>query len=89
MVAVDAPEEFLQLHGVVAGIGDGALRRAYELKGTAMPGVQFLLGEVYYQKKDYAKAIEAFETYLRVLPDAPNAAQVREAIDRLRKALKK
>lgn len=66
-----------------------ALRRAYELKGAGMPGVQFLLGEVYYQKKDYPKAIEAFETYLRILPDAPNAAQVKEAIERLRKALKK
>ncbi len=66
-----------------------SLRRAYEIKGAAMPGVQFLLGNVYYQKKDYAKAIAAFEAYLRDLPDAPNAAQVKEAIERLRRALKK
>jgi tetratricopeptide (TPR) repeat protein len=66
-----------------------SLRRAYEIKGAAMPGVQFLLGNVYYQKKDYPKAISAFEAYLRDLPNAPNAAQVKEAIERLRRALKK
>jgi tetratricopeptide (TPR) repeat protein len=66
-----------------------SLRRAYEIKGAAMPGVQFLLGNVYYQKKDYPKAITAFEAYLRDFPDAPNAGQVKEAIDRLRRALKK
>ncbi len=66
-----------------------SLRRAYEIKGAAMPGVQFLLGNIYYQKKDYLKAISAFEAYLRDLPDAPNIVQVKEAIDRLRRALKK
>jgi regulator of sirC expression with transglutaminase-like and TPR domain len=44
---------------------------------------------VYSQKQDAGKAIEAFEAYLRDLPDAPNAAQVKEAIARLRKAAKK
>jgi tetratricopeptide (TPR) repeat protein len=66
-----------------------ALKRAYEIKGASMPGVQFLLGQVYYQKKDYPKAIEAFQAYLRDLPDAPNAAQVKEAIQKLEAALKK
>jgi regulator of sirC expression with transglutaminase-like and TPR domain len=47
------------------------------------------LGMVFHQKKDYAKAIEAFETYLRDLPNAPNAAQVREAIQKLRQAVNK
>jgi tetratricopeptide (TPR) repeat protein len=70
-------------------LAESSLRRAYDIKGASMPGVQFLLGEIYYQKKDYPKAIEAFETYLRILPDAPNAVQVKEAIERLRKALKK
>ena len=66
-----------------------ALRRAYEIKGAGMPGAQFLLGQVYYQKKDYQKAIEAFQAYLHDLPDAPNAAQVKEAIQKLEAALKK
>ena len=63
-----------------------SLRRAYEIKGSVMAGAQLLLGQLYFQKKDYLKAIEAFTTYLRDLPDAPNAAQVQEAIARLRKA---
>jgi Flp pilus assembly protein TadD len=66
-----------------------ALRRAYEIKGSQMPGAQLLLGELYFQKKDYPKAIEAFKAYLRDLPTAPNAAQVKEAIDRLGQAAAK
>ncbi|HEU4386604.1 MAG TPA: tetratricopeptide repeat protein [Blastocatellia bacterium] len=66
-----------------------ALLRAYQLKGSAMPGAQLLLGQVYFQKKDLEKALHAFETYLRDLPDAPNAAQVQQAIQQLREATKK
>jgi len=66
-----------------------ALRRACDLKPKGMPGAQLLLGEVYFQKKNYALAIEAFKAYLRELPDAPNAGQVKEAIDRLTQALNK
>lgn len=65
------------------------LRRAYEIKGAAMAGAQLQLGMVYHQKKDYPKAIEAFESYLRDLPDAPNAAQVRGAIEKLKQAINK
>lgn len=68
---------------------ESSLHRAYEIKGSSMPGVQLLLGEIYYQKKDYQKAINAFESYLHDLPDAPNATQVKEAIEKLRQALKK
>ena len=63
------------------------LRRAYELKGSSMAGAQLLLGQVYHQRKEYSRAVEAFETYLRDLPDAPNRDQVREAIRRLREAI--
>jgi Flp pilus assembly protein TadD len=62
------------------------LLRAYELRGSKMPGAQIVLGQLYFQKKDYEKALVAFETYLRDLPDAPNAAQVREAVRQLREA---
>lgn len=66
-----------------------ALSRAYALRRSEMPGAQLLLGDLYFQKKDYPKAIEAFSTYLRDLPGAPNAAQVKEAIERLRRAVEK
>jgi predicted Zn-dependent protease len=66
-----------------------ALSRAYRIEGARIPGAQLQLGQLYFRKKDYAKAIEAFETYLRDLPSAPNAAQVREAVEKLRQAYRK
>jgi len=66
-----------------------ALRRACQIEGAKMPGAQLLLGQVYFQKKDYPKAIAAFEAYLRDLPDAPNATQVKDSINKLRQALGK
>lgn len=66
-----------------------ALNRAYSLRQSEMPGAQLLLGDLYFQKKEFPKAIEAFRTYLRDFPGAPNAAQVKEAIERLRRAVNK
>jgi tetratricopeptide (TPR) repeat protein len=63
-----------------------ALRRAYRIDGAKMPGAQLQLGQLYFRKKDYPKAIEAFEAYLRDLPNAPNAAQVKQAVEKLRQA---
>jgi tetratricopeptide (TPR) repeat protein len=67
---------------------ESALARAYRLGGAKMAGAQLMLGQVYFNKKDYPRAIQAFETYLRDMPDAPNAAQVRESIQKLREAIK-
>lgn len=64
-----------------------SLRRSYQIAGAKMAGAQLLLGQVYFQKKDYPQSITAFETYLRDLPDAPNAAQVKDAISKLRQAI--
>lgn len=66
-----------------------ALRRAYRIEGSKMPGAQLQLGQLYFRKKDYPKAIEAFEAYLRDLPNAPNAKQVEEAVQKLRQATRK
>lgn len=68
---------------------ESALRHAYRIEGARMPGAQLQLGQLYFKKKDYPKAIEAFEAYLRDLPNAPNAAQVREAVRKLRDASSK
>jgi Flp pilus assembly protein TadD len=65
---------------------EAALRRACQLEGDKMPGAQLLLGQIYFRKKDYPKAIEAFEAYLRGLPNAPNATQVKDAVQKLRLA---
>jgi Flp pilus assembly protein TadD len=66
-----------------------ALLRAYEIKGAGMAGTHLLLGQLYYQKRDYQKAIDSFTKYLRDFPDAPNAAQVKESIRRLNEAINK
>lgn len=66
-----------------------ALLRAYELKGADAAGAQLLLGQLHFQKGDYPKAIQAFEIYLKDMPNAPNAAKVRESIDKLRQSGKK
>lgn len=66
-----------------------ALSKAYQLKGAEMAGAQLMLGQVYFQKQNYTKAIESFESYLRDLPNAPNAAQVKDAVEKLRQSLKK
>ncbi|MEK6288704.1 MAG: tetratricopeptide repeat protein [Acidobacteriota bacterium] len=66
-----------------------ALRLAYRIEGAKVPGAQLQLGQLYFRKKNYPKAIEAFETYLRDLPNAPNAGQVKEAVEKLRQALNK
>ncbi len=64
------------------------LLRAYELGGRSAGGAQFLLGQVYHLELKYEPALHAFEQYLIDLPSAPNAAQVREAIEMLKAVLK-
>jgi Flp pilus assembly protein TadD len=94
-IVVDNPDHALaqfNLGGALLEMGDfdraeAPLRRAYQLRGARMPGAQLMLGQLFFKKKDYPKAIQAFETYLRDFPAAPNAAQVQQAIDKLRRAL--
>lgn len=68
---------------------ESAFAKSYALKGSEMAGAQLMLGQIHYQKQNYPKAIESFETYLRDLPNAPNAAQVKDAVEKLRQSLKK
>jgi Flp pilus assembly protein TadD len=68
---------------------EAALAKSYALKGAEMAGAQLMLGQVYFQRRNYEKAIESFEIYLRDLPNAPNAAQVKDAVEKLRQSVKK
>lgn len=65
------------------------LKKAYELGGVSAGAAQLLLGETYHLQGKYDLAIQAFEQYLKDVPAAPNVAQVREAIDRMKTALNK
>lgn len=64
------------------------LIKAYELGGTSAGAAQFLLGQVYYLELKYESALHAFEQYLTDVPNAPNAAQVKDAIEKIKAALK-
>jgi len=83
----------LQLGGALVQLqrladAERELLRAYELGGARAGGAQLLLGSIYNSQRKYELAIHSFEQYLLDVPNAPNAAQVREAIEKLRAALK-
>lgn len=65
------------------------LLKAYELGGVRAGAAQLLLGQTYHSQNKYELAVKAFEQYLNDVPNAPNAAQVREAIDRMNVAMRK
>lgn len=66
---------------------DGAekeLKLAYDFGGNSFSLALFHLGQVYMSKGERALALQAFEAYLREVPDAANAAQARKLIGILR-----
>lgn len=56
----------------------GEFKRAYEL--TSAPGLLFNIAQVYRMKKDAEQALYFYRTYLRLMPDAPNRADVEALI---------
>jgi outer membrane protein assembly factor BamD (BamD/ComL family) len=52
-----------------------------------MGAAQLQLGQVFYMNKDYEKAMRAFEQYLVDVPQAPNAAEIRGVIEKIKGAL--
>ena len=65
-----------------------ALQKAYELGGSSVAGAQFYLGQLYYLQQKYELSQLAFEQYLKDMPDAPNAAQVRSLVEKIKAAMK-
>jgi tetratricopeptide (TPR) repeat protein len=53
--------------------------------GEKLPLAHLYLGQVYSQKKQNNDAIRELEKYLELLPKAPNADRIRQAIDQLKK----
>jgi Flp pilus assembly protein TadD len=60
------------------------LLAAEKKKGPDDAGVQLYLGKLYSRTGEYAKAIAAFNAFLKLAPpDSPNGPAVREAIQRM------
>ncbi|MBV9926679.1 MAG: tetratricopeptide repeat protein [Acidobacteria bacterium] len=65
------------------------LLRAYELGGAGVGNAQLLLGQLYLSQQKLEPARRALEQYLKDVPAAPNAAQVRETVEKIKSALGK
>jgi hypothetical protein len=67
------------------GVYDAAIERFIDASNyqptLAMPWK--LLGEAYEKKREYSKAAEAYNKYLRILPHATDAARIKKTIAEL------
>jgi len=65
-----------------------SLLRAYEVAGPGAGNAQMFLGQLYLMQQKPAAALKAFEQYLRDIPTAPNAAQIKAEIEKLKATTK-
>jgi Flp pilus assembly protein TadD len=66
------------------------LLSAEQLKGASDVGVQLYLGKLFSLSGQYAKAIDAFNAYLKLAPpDSPNSPAIRAAIQRMQAEIAK
>jgi Flp pilus assembly protein TadD len=61
-----------------------SLLRSYELAGPGAGTAQMFLGQLYLMQQKPAAALKAFEQYLKDVPSAANAAQIKAEIARLK-----
>ena len=60
------------------------LETAIAAGGDNLGQAHKFLGGLYWQKRDYRRAVDEFEAYLRLTPNAPDAERLRETIKDLR-----
>ena len=63
------------------------LRQAIDLSGDKLTLAHYYLGGLYWQRRDYRRAADELETYLRLTPNAPDAERVRGTVKELRAKL--
>ena len=61
-----------------------SLLRAYEVAGPGAGNAQMFLGQLYLIQQKPAAALKAFEQYLKDVPEAVNAVQIKAEIEKLR-----
>jgi Flp pilus assembly protein TadD len=65
-----------------------SLLRSYEVAGPGAGNAQMFLGQLYLIQQKPAAALKAFEQYLKDVPSAANAAQIKAEIEKLKVATK-
>jgi tetratricopeptide (TPR) repeat protein len=63
------------------------LTRAVEQGGRNLPYVRLHLFNLHYRRRELPKAAAQLEAYLKDAPGAPNAGQVRDTLDKVKKML--
>jgi len=71
----------IDLNDTTRGVKE--LNAAYDLGGNTYAVALLHLGKVYMKEGEREMALKSFESYLRELPNAPDAAQVQQLISRL------
>lgn len=61
-----------------------SLLRSYELAGAGAGSAQMFLGQLYLMQQKQAAALKAFEQYLKDVPAATNAVQIKTEIEKLK-----
>jgi len=65
---------------------ESELKTAIATKGGEKLAIAHLyLGQIYSQKKRNPEAVSELEKYLEMVPKAPNADRIRQAIEQLKK----
>ena len=64
-----------------------AFGKALSVGGSRFTYVHKLLFNLYFRHRDYSKAITELETYLKESPNAPDAPQVQDTIQKIKKAI--
>ncbi len=64
-----------------------AFQRALVLGGKNMAQVHKYMFNIQMRRKDYGKASSELEAYLAAVPNAPDAPQIKETIEKLKKAV--
>jgi tetratricopeptide (TPR) repeat protein len=65
------------------------LLKAYELGGKTVAVAQLMLGQLYHDQQKFELALRAFEKFLTDMPNASNAAQVRQTVETLKAMVNK
>jgi Flp pilus assembly protein TadD len=65
-----------------------SLLRAYDVAGAGAGNAQMFLGQLYLMQQKPVPALKAFEQYLKDVPGAANAVQIKAVIEKLKAASK-